>query len=772
MSPTARAPRHPTTELPAKRFGWFGGVFTPSILTILGVVMYLRLGWVVGHAGLGGALFIVVVSHLISVATALSVTAIATNRTVGPGGAYYMTSRSLGAAAGAAIGIPLFLGQALSVAFYVVGFVETLQYLWPHLPPKTTATGICAALTLLAMRSAEATIRTQYVVMAAIGVSLVSIFAGGAVEPVERIPWWSDRAVHMSEVFAVFFPAVTGIMAGVSMSGELRQPRRAIPLGTLAAVAVGFLVYAALPVWLAHHVPAETLRHDSRVLWDISAIPTLVYLGVWGATLSSAIGSVLTAPRTLQALARDGLMPRVFAQMSGDPPEPRAGLVCTFVLAEAGILLGSLDAIAPVLTMFFLATYGMTNLACGLERWARSPSFRPSFAVPAWVSLGGAVACFYAMSIVNLPAMLASLLVYGAIFVAVERRQLDTTYGDARHGIWAALVRTALLQLRRLAFHPSNWRPNLVILGGNPDKRRYLLELGSAIVQQRGMVTYFHLLTGTVRQRARDRARLLDELGRAITTAFPTVFYRVDIVPDLYTGAVQVVQTYGLGTFEANTVLLGWPTATRDAPGYVRMLEDLLLLDRSLLVVRHDPSRGFGRRRTIDVWWGGMRPNGALMLLLAHLLTAHDPWLGARVRIVVVTDAAQEVARLRAELVRIVQAARLQAEPVVLVRNGRSIAALMRTHSADADLVVAGMRTPRPGERPEDFIGHYDTLLAGMPSVVLVRSAHGFEGTPVLFDETEPDVSDAAAPSTLATVPVVPPEDRSHDDPRMQEHCP
>jgi Amino acid transporters len=149
------------------------------------------------------------------------------------------------------------------------------------------------------------------------------------------------------------------------MSGELRQPRRAIPLGTLAAVAVGFLVYAALPVWLAHHVPAETLRHDSRVLWDISAIPTLVYLGVWGATLSSAIGSVLTAPRTLQALARDGLMPRVFAQMSGDPPEPRAGLVCTFVLAEAGILLGSLDAIAPVLTMFFLATYGMTNLALG-----------------------------------------------------------------------------------------------------------------------------------------------------------------------------------------------------------------------------------------------------------------------------------------------------------------------------------------------------------------------------------------------------------------------
>ena len=133
---------------------------------------------------------------------------------------------------------------------------------------------------------------------------------------------------------------------------------------------------------------------------------------------------------------------------------------------KRGILVGSLDLIAPVLTMFFLATYGVTNLACGLERWADSPSFRPTFKLPAWVSLAGAVACFYVMSIINFPAMLAALAISALLFTYAQRRQLDATWGDARHGIWAALLRGALLQLHRSSYHPINWRPNMIILGG------------------------------------------------------------------------------------------------------------------------------------------------------------------------------------------------------------------------------------------------------------------------------------------------------------------
>ena len=368
-TPTGIAdPETSTTGAAQKRFGAFGGVFTPSLLTILGVVMYLRMGRVVGQTGLAGALLIVALSHVISLLTGLSVSSIATNRTVGAGGAYFMISRSLGAAAGAAIGIPLFFGQALSVTFYVIGFTESLTALMPDLPTRLVGTVICAGLTLLSMRSAELALKAQYVIMAAIGVSLVSFFMGGAHAPPTQVDWVNPDGVGFADVFAVFFPAVTGIMAGVSMSGDLRDPRAALPKGTLAAIVTGMIIYTVIPIWLAFNATSGELIGDRQIFWTLSAVPALIFVGVWGATLSSALGSIMTAPRTLQALAADGLAPRFLATGHGPTNEPRIGTMATFALAEVGILLGDLDAIAPILTMFFLATYGFTNLACGLER--------------------------------------------------------------------------------------------------------------------------------------------------------------------------------------------------------------------------------------------------------------------------------------------------------------------------------------------------------------------------------------------------------------------
>lgn len=732
------------------RFGAFGGVFTPSVLTILGVVMYMRFGWVVGQQGLGGALLIVGVAHLISVATGLSVASIATNRTVGAGGAYYMISRSLGAPAGAAIGLPLFLGQALGVTFYVVGFTESLAILLPWLSTpiipgityeKLLGTLVCLALTVLSIKSSDLAIKVQYVVMMLIAVSLVSVFLGSGETPPEHIVWTNPDGESFVKVFAVFFPAVTGIMAGVSMSGDLKDPRHAIPRGTLGAIFVCLVIYIALPCWLAANATTDALVADTNILWKIAAVPALIYVGVWAATLSSALASVMTAPRTLQALALDGHAPNIFGRTYGKGNEPVPGLLLTFALAETGVLAGDLDMVAPILTMFFLVTYGITNLACGLEKWAASPSFRPEFRVPSGVSLFGALACFYVMSIINMLAMFAALFMCGGIYVLTQRRMLGNTYGDARHGIWAALVRSALHRLKQTRFHPLNWRPNLLIMGGNPDKRYHMIELGSAIVQDRGIVSYAHLIKGAIEDNIQVRKDLHASVGPRIGEQFPNLFYRVDIVDDIYRGVVMTAQAYGVGNLECNSVMLGWPHKKDRREDFVHMLQDLVRLDRSILLVNYKPVASLpGKRRTpeIHVWWGGLESNGGLMLLLAFLLTAEPPLRNATVRVMTAVDDEESQAEATKALGRIISAARLQrAEASVILKEGRSIQAIMGDVSHGADLAILGFAIPdiRGSQDADGFFERMDRMLAVLPTTILVHSARNFESEPVLFDQ-------------------------------------
>ena len=716
------------------RFNYFSGVFTPSILTILGVVMYMLFGWVVGNVGLAGALIIVFVSHLISFATGLSVSSIATNRTVRAGGAYYMISRSLGSSTGAAIGIPLFVGQALSITFYVVGFTASLQQLAPNLPFMPVAFGTLLALTVITFLSTSLAIKTQYIVMAAIVLSLISFFSGSSDQAPESIAMWNSEGESFAKVFAVFFPAVTGIMAGVSMSGDLRDARKDLPRGTMLAILVGFIIYMVFPIWLAKNASSEAMINDPEIVWKISRIPALIFVGVWGATLSSALGSIMAAPRTLQALAMDGVVPRVFARGSGPQNEPRLGLLFSCGLAAVAVLLGSLDAIAPVLTMFFLVTYGVTNIACALERWAASPSFRPTFQVPALISFAGGVACFAAMAVINVAAMIGAIVICGLIFIATERRHLNTTFGDARHGIWSATVQVALQRLRKAQWHPMNWRPNVIILGGDPNKRRYLLELAGSIVQQRGIATYFHVLSGPVLKRADDRARLTVELEDVLAQDYPNIFYRCDVAPNVYLGAVNIAQSYGVGTFEANTVMLGWPRKEDRAEAYVDMLRDLTALNRSLLLVRYDKDRSYGRKKRVDIWWGGLQNNGGLMLLLAFLLKSDIAWRTSDIRVITVVNRAETVVGAQASLQHMIREARVDAAPHVIVRGGRDIKEIMEEESQRTDLAVIGFRFPADDEPAWKYFRHYEDLLSRLPTAVIVNSARDFEDEPVLFD--------------------------------------
>ncbi|MFZ9681806.1 MAG: Na-K-Cl cotransporter, partial [Cephaloticoccus sp.] len=422
----------PAAAEPVK-FGTFGGVFTPNLLTILGVIMFLRTGWVVGNAGLKESLQILLIANLITLLTGLSLSSIATNLKVGGGGVYFLISRSLGLEVGGAVGVPLFLAQAVSVAFYIIGFTESLHFLFPAVSDRLVSGGVLAALFVIAWVGADIAIKAQYLIMAALGLSLVSFFGGWTPTAGGLSANWTpayESGQTFWTVFAIFFPAVTGIMSGVSMSGDLKEPARSIPRGTLAAIGITFFIYVGIMVWLALNASRDELLDNKLVMQRIAFVGPLIFAGLWAATLSSALASLLAAPRTLQALAQDRVVPRFLARGHGPTNEPRMALVLSFGLAAVCLLAGGLDVIAPVITMFFLASYGTVNLAAGLSALAANPSYRPTFRAHWALSLAGAAGCFMVMLVLNPLATVASAVVIAGLFTYLKHRQYQTAWGD------------------------------------------------------------------------------------------------------------------------------------------------------------------------------------------------------------------------------------------------------------------------------------------------------------------------------------------------------
>jgi len=713
--------------------GTFGGVFTPSILTILGVIMYLRFGWVVGNVGLIGALAIVTLSTSITFLTGLSISEIATDRRVRVGGAYYMISRALGIETGGAVGIPLYLAQALSVALYTVGFAESLTDLMPQLDERSIAVVVTALVALLAVRSARFAIRAQYVIMAAIALSLLSLLFGSPIEEthIELFGMPAARSEGFWVVFAVFFPAVTGIMAGVNMSGDLRDPARSIPRGTLSAIGVGYLIYMVMPVILALRADAATLVADRLVMRRIAFSGDAILLGVWGATLSSAVGSILAAPRVLQALARDGVLPARLGWLgkgSGPDDEPRVGTVVTMFVALAAVMLGDLNIIAPILTMFFLTTYLVLNISAGVERFLGSPSFRPSFRVHWSFSLLGAAGCLAVMFLINALATVVAAIVILAIYVWLQRRGLRAAWGDVRRGIWLNMIRAGLL---RIGGTPDarNWRPNLLVLSGAPTARWHLIELANQFTHARGIVTVSSVIPAGSRDAAQVAA-LEQTVREYLAREGVQALVRLVSAADTFEGAVRLVETYGLGAVAPNTVLLGDSERKDRRDRYCNMIRSFHAARRNVLILRGGQG-GFGEKRRIDVWWGGLQSNGGLMMLLAYLLGTSAGWGGAEVRVNLVVPTGAGATRARDNLETIIDRLRIDANPNVMSADGREFTEILHSTSMEADLVLLGMA------RPDVSFTHYyqrmQTLSDGMGPTLFVLAAEDLEFGNVLL---------------------------------------
>ena len=581
--------------------------------------------------------------------------------------------------------------------------------------------------------------------MAAIAISLLSFFFGKPVEetgldltgapPSASVGFWA--------VLAVFFPAVTGIEAGVNMSGDLKDPQRSIPIGTLAALVVGYLVYMALPVFLSLRADPITLIENPLIMRDMAFWGDAILLGVWGATLSSAMGSILGAPRVLQALARDGVLPRplrVLGKGSGPDDAPRIATAVTMALALAAVWVGDLNLIAPVLTMFFLTSYLTVNLAAGIEGFLKSPSFRPSFKVHWAVSLLGAFGCLAVMFLINPIATVVAAVIVLAIYIWLQRREMQRAWGDVRRGVWMALVRAGIFQIDEDP-DPKNWRPHLLVLSGAPTRRWNLIDFASGLAHGHGLIT----VSSVLRDGAVNDERLTAMEGTArdyLERNGVQALVRFISAPDPFDGSEQLVRAYGLGPLVPNTVLLGDSKKPESRERYCEMITRIHRARRNIVILydeqpfsEHAAAKraevGFGRRERIDVWWGGLQANGGLMMILAYLLRTSSTWMQAtvQVKLVVPNEAAAEAARTNLE--EIIAGLRLGAEAQVLVANGRPFPEILQESSRGADLVFLGMAAPG-----DDFVTYYDgmqKLASGLPTTAFVLASEDVEFAEVLL---------------------------------------
>ncbi len=618
---TAPAPDGPETP---RQFGAFAGVFTPTLLTILGVIMYLRLPWVVGNAGLGGAFLIIGLAVGITLTTGLSLSSIATNTRLGAGGPYAIVSRSLGYEVGGSIGLPLYLSQALAVAMYVFGFREGWNWIFPDHPALLVDLVVFAVVLVIAYVSADLAFRLQYVVMAVIALSLVAVFGNLEVwrSPAEIHLLGSYRGApedgfagtHFWAVFAVFFPAATGILAGANMSGELKNPRRSIPVGTLSAIGVSSVVYAALAVWAAKAGTVDELTSNYTIIVDRSLWGPIVLAGLLGATFSSALSSLVGAPRILAALGRDRLVLRGAWLARTTKGEPRRAMIVTGVIVLAGLMLRNLNAIAPLITMFFLLTYAVVNVVMLAESSLGLMSFRPTLRIPRIVPLLGTAGCVFAMFIVNPTFSLVAVAVVVGIYLWILWRGTTPRTGTVRSGIFVAFAEWAAGKVMELDMHTARaWKPSLVVPVRDPTRLRGEFRILVDMCKPEGSLKLLGIATTETVADLTPRVRNLNtsfQSAGVMTTA--SIIDSAGFTEGIVTG----LQALGSAFFRPNVLFLTLPDDVERHAELEGIIREAKRLHVGIMLLGYHTRAGFGRQKVVNLWLSPRPPGQPLSTYL------------------------------------------------------------------------------------------------------------------------------------------------------------
>ncbi|KAL1139874.1 hypothetical protein AAG570_006851 [Ranatra chinensis] len=613
-------------------------------------MLFLRLSWVVSQSGIGESLLIIAISAIVCVITTLSLSAISTNGEVKGGGVYYIISRSLGPEFGASVGVILAFANAVAASMNTIGFCSSLNDLLKENNVKIVdggvndirIVGVCAIFVMIIICAIgmEWESKAQNILVIVILAAILNFLVGAAIGPLSdeqkakgfvgfdtevfASNWAPDyrysekKDQNFFSVFSIFFPSVTGIQAGANISGDLKDPAESIPKGTLLALGISMFSYALFVVFaggaamrdasgnvadynnyrnytqcvLNNHTCNYGLHNDYTVMQLMSGWGYLIYAGCFAATISTALTNLLSVPRLVQALGIDRVYPGLmfFSKGYGKAGEPYRGYVLTFLISSAFVLMADLNAIAPLISNFYLASYALINFCTFHAALIKALGWRPTFKYyNMWLSLFGFFLCVLIMFLIDWETSLITFAVFFVLYVIVVYRKPDANWGSSTQ---AQIYKTALLTVQKLASsseHVKNYQPQLLVLSGPPQNRPALIDLANLITKHNSLLVCAEILKERLLYRSR-MARIragCDWLAIRKVKGFFTI---VDGLR-MEDGTKALMQSTGVGKLRPNVLLMGyksdWQTCSfEDLQTYFNILHDAFANRLAVAILR------------------------------------------------------------------------------------------------------------------------------------------------------------------------------------------
>lgn len=675
------------------KFNTFSGVFVPSTLAILGAVMYYITPHVLASVGLFKTIMIILLAHLITLSTAISMAGIASNIEVKGGGLYYLISRSLGVEFGGSTGILLYLAQTVSITFYSVAFARAVAGILGRfdiiIPILYISIVSFLLFSFIAYRGAKSIINVQFIIFIMIILSVVSIFL--APPTFEDKVDFSNEAFHKDfwVAFAMFFPAVTGISVGIGMSGDLANPRRSLIRGTFFAICFTFIVYVFLAVKLSFAAPQSALFSDKYIIEKVALFPALVILGVLAATSSSALSVLMAAPRTLRAMVKDRIFASKFSFLGKgigkNTQEPRFALFASMGIGLPVLFIGGLEYISQVLTILFLSVYGWVNAAAFLEKVSKNPSYRPSFKYPSIVPFLGMIACYSAMFLFN------KIIVFLVIFFQILTFKMIKNRHSQVEGLWRGLLfeffKDSLKSMETTENSKKNYRPMVVAMATGKKNMSSVIDVLNWMCSNTTVSNFYLLMKGKIKDKIKKREETLEEIKRYINTKSINIFPRVLVTRDFPESIRDIVQSESAGNLPFNTVMFDF----NEAFSLHSLIYEIRQLKKNVIVYREQSKKT--SKQTIDVWWN-TPDNGNFMLLLAHLISNSPEWKqnNPTIRVLKVVRKEKEYHTIQNYIKKVLDESRLYNVQVeVILRKEDKLQTVIYEFSKNTDLVLLGI---------------------------------------------------------------------------------